>query len=248
MPDGTSRLPGQRLASCTCKGEDHPTIGRGRGAPEIDIAEVSADYGGMNVGVATQSYQVAPMDVWYYPNYEFMQNPNYSTSVVNTWVGGPFQQAVSTTSMLNNKWYDGKEFQKYAYEYKPGDDENAFVAWYIGEEQTMKFDARAIGPNGNIGQRIIAEEPLSLILNLGFSHNWVDIDFASVFFPTVMQVDYVRWYQPKGARMVTCDPPGWETTEYIKNHPEAYNNPNLTTWDETGYGWPKNSLMHGCDA
>ncbi|KAF1823873.1 glycoside hydrolase family 16 protein [Dissoconium aciculare CBS 342.82] len=248
MTDGTSRLPGQRLSSCTCPGEDHPTPGRGRGAPEIDIAEVSADYGGMNVAVATQSYQVAPMDIWYYPNYEFMQTPNYSTSVVNTWVGGPFQQAVSTTSMLNNKWFDGKQFQKYAYEYKPGDDENAFVAWYVGDQETMKFDARAIGPNGNIGQRVIAEEPLSLILNLGFSRNWVDIDFASVFFPTVMQIDYVRWYQPKDARMVTCDPPGYETTEYIKNHPEAYNNPNLTLWDETPYAWPKNKLMHGCKA
>ena len=56
--DGTSYLPGQRLPSCTCVGEDHPTPGKGRGAPEIDIAEVSADWGGMGIGVATQSYQV----------------------------------------------------------------------------------------------------------------------------------------------------------------------------------------------
>lgn len=58
MTDGTSYLPGQRLSSCTCVGEDHPTPDTGRGAPEIDIAEVSADWGGLAVGVATQSYQV----------------------------------------------------------------------------------------------------------------------------------------------------------------------------------------------
>lgn len=58
MTDGTSYLPGQRLSSCTCTGEDHPTPGKGRGAPEIDIAEVSADWSGLAIGVATQSYQV----------------------------------------------------------------------------------------------------------------------------------------------------------------------------------------------
>jgi len=36
-----SYLPGQKLSSCTCKGEDHPgpNVGVGRGAPEIDILE-----------------------------------------------------------------------------------------------------------------------------------------------------------------------------------------------------------------
>jgi hypothetical protein len=43
-----------------------------------------------------------------------------------------------------------------------------------------------------------------------------------------MRVDYVRIYQREGEESVTCDPPGYETTDYIKNHPEAYNNPNYT--------------------
>lgn len=59
---GINKLPGQRLANCVCPGEDHPTPGKGRGAPEIDIIEVSADYGGKELGVATQSYQIAPYD------------------------------------------------------------------------------------------------------------------------------------------------------------------------------------------
>jgi len=247
-PDGLSNLPGQRLPSCTCVNEDHPTPGTGRGAPEIDIVEVSADYGGHNWGTATQSYQVAPFDPWYYPNYDFMETPNYNLSMVNTYTGGPYQQAVSTTTVLNNDWYDGKEYQKYAYEYAPGSDEDAYIAWTVGDEEMMMFDARAVGPNGNAGQRLISEEPMSLILNLGFSHSWVNIDFANLKFPTVMRIDYVRWYQKEGDEMVTCDPPGYETTEYIANHPEPYNNINLTHWSETGYAQPKNSLMNGCKA
>lgn len=244
--DGISELPGQRLPSCTCLGEDHPTPGVGRGAPEIDIAEVSASWGTTQVGVATQSYQVAPFDIWYYPDYRFMQNPDYNLSLVNSWTGGPFQQAVSTTSMLNNDWYDQKEFQTFQFEYAPGIDENAYVAWSIGGEEMMKFDARAVGPNGNIGQRIISEEPMSIILNLGISNNWVSIDWAALEFPTVMSIDYVRWYQLESEYSVTCDPPGYETTEYIAQHPKAYLNVNNTKWEHTGYPWPKNSFMDGC--
>lgn len=43
--DGLSELPGQKLTSCGCKGEEHPTPGTGRGAPEIDVIEVSGDWG-----------------------------------------------------------------------------------------------------------------------------------------------------------------------------------------------------------
>lgn len=45
MSDGTSKLPGQKLTSCGCRGSDHPTPGTGRGAPEIDIIEALASWG-----------------------------------------------------------------------------------------------------------------------------------------------------------------------------------------------------------
>jgi hypothetical protein len=85
-----------------------------------------------------------------------------------------------------------------------------------------------------------------MILNLGISENWVspttissytnqftdriqvDINWAAANFPAIMRVDYVRIYQQEGHESITCDPPGFETTEYIKNHPEAYQNPNYT--------------------
>ncbi|USW50189.1 Putative beta-glucan synthesis-associated protein Skn1/Kre6/Sbg1 [Septoria linicola] len=250
MTDGTSFLPGQRLPSCTCRNEDHPSPGTGRGAPEIDIIEVSADWGNKGLGVATQSYQVAPFDVFYYPNYDFMEIPDYRFSYVNTYTGGPFQEAISTTTMLNNDWYDGKAYQKFAFEYEPGSGEAAHVTWTVGEDEMMRFDARAIGPNGNIQQRLIAEEPLSMILNLGFSHSWVAVDQANLRFPAVMRVDYVRWYQHEDGKNaghhVTCDPPGYPTTDYIAKHPGAYQNPNVTTWTDAGYQWPNNTLMHSC--
>lgn len=71
--DGLSFLPGMRLPACTCTGEDHPSPGKSRSAPEIDVIEASVSQLGppntMNmVGVVSQSCQIAPFDIWYQPN------------------------------------------------------------------------------------------------------------------------------------------------------------------------------------
>lgn len=72
-PDGISYLPGMRLPACTCQGEDHPTPGKSRGAPEIDVIEASVHLfdleKGFQLGDVSQSMQVAPFDIWYLPNY-----------------------------------------------------------------------------------------------------------------------------------------------------------------------------------
>ena len=104
----------------------------------------------------------------------------------------------------------------------------------------------AVGPNGNVNSRVISEEPMAIVLNLGISPAWTGINFGELVFPTTMYIDYVRWYQPSGQTSVTCDPEGYETTQYIKDHPLAYNNINLTSWDETDYGWPKHKLNSKC--
>ncbi|KAL5371868.1 hypothetical protein DPSP01_013933 [Paraphaeosphaeria sporulosa] len=243
---GLSWLPGQRLPSCTCPGEDHPSPGIGRGAPEIDIAEMSVSYAEGKLPVATQSYQVAPFDVWYYPDYEFTTFPDQRLSYTNLYTGGPFQQAISATTSLNRNWYDGKAYQRFSFEYVPGDQEGSHITWKIGGQTMFTLDGRALGPNGNIQARQISQEPMSLVLNLGMSNSWTWINWAELLFPTVLRVDYVRWYQKKGEKMVTCDPPGFETTNYIKEHIRAYTDPNLTRWDQTGYGWPKHKLNSDC--
>jgi hypothetical protein len=36
------------------------------------------------------------------------------------------------------------------------------------------------------------------------------------------------------------------TADYIARFPEVYNNPNLTTWEQAGYTFPKNRLIDTC--
>ncbi|KAJ4353548.1 beta-glucan synthesis-associated protein [Didymosphaeria variabile] len=241
-PDGLSWLPGQRLPSCTCPSEDHPTPGTGRGAPEIDVAEVSVSYEEGKLPVATQSYQVAPFDIWYYPNYEFTAFPDQRLSYTNTYTGGPFQQAISATTNLNRDWYDGKAYQRFSFEYVPGDKEGSHITWKVGGQTMFTMDGRALGPNGNIQARRISQEPMSLILNLGMSNSWTWINWAELVFPTVLRVDYVRWYQKKGEKLVTCDPPGFETTKYIKEHILAYTNPNFTVSAPDSKYWQQHKI------
>jgi beta-glucanase (GH16 family) len=146
---------------------------------------------------------------------------------MNGYTGGPYQQAVSGTTLLNNNWYNGTQYQKYAFEYIPGTSTGK-IAWFVGEDPSFIMDGRAIGPNGNVGARVVSEEPMSMVLNLGISSAWGEILMGDLVFPTTMHIDYVRIYQQEGQEIITCDPPGYPTTEYIQNHPVAYNNPNLT--------------------
>ncbi|KAA8904171.1 beta-glucan synthesis-associated [Sphaerosporella brunnea] len=247
--DGLSFLPGQRLANCVCNGEDHPSLGTGRGAPEIDVLEGTAQPD-LRIGVVTQSSQVAPFDVWYQANLDFMSIRDQEITQLNGWKGGPYQQAISGVTMLNNNWYDGKQYQKYAFEYIPGK-EDGEIAWFVGDFETFRMKGGAIGPNGNIDQRDVSREPMSIILNLGLSNSWTWIDWTNLM-PhlvegTTMYIDYVRIYQKEGEESITCDPTGYPTTSYIKEHPKAYQNFNITSWDDAGYPWPKNRLLHGCD-
>lgn len=71
-PDGINFLPGMRLPACSCPGADHPSPGKSRGAPEIDVIEASVtvlDQFEDRIGVVSQSLQLAPYDIWYMPNY-----------------------------------------------------------------------------------------------------------------------------------------------------------------------------------
>lgn len=112
--DGISFLPGQKFPKCICEGEEHPSPGRGRGAPEIDVFEAGAG-SDSGRGVVTQSSQIvyfclgqnrvhitdyesqAPFDILYKPNYEFLTISNPEITWINGYRGGPFQQAISST-------------------------------------------------------------------------------------------------------------------------------------------------------
>ncbi|CAK7903969.1 beta-glucan synthesis-associated protein Kre6p [[Candida] anglica] len=248
-PDGISYLPGQRLNVCTCKGEDHPNPGVGRGAPELDVLEAETDPK-LHLGVASQSIQIAPFDVWYMPDYDFVAIHNKSVTTMNTYAGGPFQQAVSGTTTLNTTWYEygypgARNFQSFGFEYM-NDDHTGYITWYVGEDPTLTVNAYALSPNGNIGWRRISKEPMSIVLNLGISNSWAYIDWPSLMFPVTFRIDYVRVYQPEDQINLTCDPPGFPTYDYIQKHLNVYSNVNLTSWESTGYSFPKNSLVNKC--
>ncbi|KAK6454175.1 glucan synthase subunit [Scheffersomyces xylosifermentans] len=250
-PDGISYLPGQRLNSCTCGKKDHPNPGVGRGAPEIDIieAEVASDkYGRFeNRGIASQSLQIAPMDIWYYPDYDFVEIHNASITTMNTYTGGPIQQAISAVTSLNSSWYERgnglHNYQVYGFEYL-NDNDNGYLTWFVGNEPTFTMHATALHPNGNIGWRRISKEPMSIIMNLGVSNSWSYIDWPSIVFPSNFRIDYVRVYQPQGNVNVGCDPVDYPTYDYIQQHLDIYSNPNLTTFESAGYSFPKNKLLH----
>jgi beta-glucanase (GH16 family) len=153
--------------------------------------------------------------------------------MMNAYKGGPFQEAISGLTNLNNDWYGGNAYQTYAFEYAPGDD--GYITWYVGADKTWTMKAPGTRANGNIGKRIIPEEPMTIIANSGMSNSFAAIDVATIEkgLPSLMSVDYIRIYQDEDQDtddFMTCDPPGYPTTDYIRKHPEPYANPNLTDW------------------
>ena len=86
-----------------------------------------------------------------------------------------------------------------------------------------------------------------MIINLGISESFGSVDFDLLTYPAIMRVDYVRVYQPSGAKNIGCDPPEFPTASYINTYMEAYTNPNLTTWvDDFKQPFPKNNLTDTC--
>jgi len=249
-----SFLPGQRVSACTCPGSDHPgpNEGVGRGVPEVDIIEAQVDLSVLR-GQASQSNQIAPFSASYNFDNSSVGSPIYDDSLTsfNNYKGGVYQQAVSAVSYLDNADYAGNSFQTYGYELwsDPSHRDQGYITWSVGNTKTWTLHASAIGPDADTGvqQRLIAEEPMSIVLNFGMSPGFQGQDFKNLKFPSQMLVDYVRVYQRTDHPLnVGCDTTSHPTADYINKHANAYNNPNLTTWNAAGYKFPRNSLYDGC--
>ncbi len=95
-----------------------------------------------------------------------------------------------------------------------------------------------------------------IIVNLGMSKNFGNIDFDHLVFPAQMRVDYIRVYQDVDAINIGCNPADFPTEDYINQfvcclsplcvtdlasrYIEAYTNSNLTTWiGDYGQPFPK---------
>ena len=160
---------------------------------------------------------------------DFVELYDNSITAMNSYRGGSYQQAISGVTNLNNSWYNGNAYQTYAFEYEPG--AAGYSTWFIGEDATWKLDARAIGPNGNIGQRVIPDEPMAMVINLGMSSSFANLNWTGLgeVIPATMRIDYIRIYQDSKG-ILGCDPPGYPTTDYIANHPKAYRDRDKTLW------------------
>ena len=64
------------------------------------------------------------------------------------------------------------------FEYTPG--ASGDISWFVGENPTWKVSADALGPNGNVGQRIIPEEPMAVVMNFGMSTGFSSINFTHI--------------------------------------------------------------------
>lgn len=239
--DGLSFLPGQKLNSCICKDEDHPNPGTGRAAPEIDIMEgLYNDY--------AQTFNVAPFDIWRYPDYKHVAIPNPGSTYMNSFMGTSYQEAISAVVKSKEEWYENGNFVKFGMEYR-SDLKNRmdnYINFYVNDVLTFRITEGAFHPDGNINWRLIPKEPMSLVMNLGISNAWSKVDLESIEFPVYMDIDYVRIYQPKEKENLTCDPIKFPTSEYINKHMNAYTNANLTSWKQAGYEFPKYSLDQKC--
>ncbi|KAI0002450.1 concanavalin A-like lectin/glucanase [Russula compacta] len=251
-------LSGQRLSACTCPGEDHPgpSSDKGRGAPEIDVLEAVHSKHGSG-GVVSQSAQFAPFTHDYLYNHVTDQD----WMVYNTTVSRPnshryVQQAVSGLTDLPSDIFEGsgQVFHTFGFEYlaSPQARSEGFITWQMDNTRTIRMGAGAVGPGqgpdgSGVSQRLISEEPMSIVLNLGLSQNWQGIDLTTMTFPSEMLVDYVRVYQREDLVNIGCDPVDYPTAQYIQNHYEAYSNPQLKYWDSgpagANYSVPKNQLV-----
>jgi beta-glucanase (GH16 family) len=254
-----SYQPGQRLSACTCPGQDHPgpTTSNGyvgRGVPEIDILEAQIDLSTTPFqGQVSQSLQIAPYNYQYQFNNASPATTINDTSItsINAYKGAVYQQAVSAVSFVDSQNYGGQNYATYGFEYwaNPNNRPSGYITWYSQSAQTWKVTSASIGPDSTseVSSRLISEEPMFIILNLGMSPSFQGQDYHSLQFPSTMYVDYVRLYQREGLQnALTCDPPGYPTAAYINSHLNAYTNANLTTWAQAGYQFPLNRMTNTC--
>ncbi|CAG8449491.1 12000_t:CDS:2 [Ambispora leptoticha] len=200
-----SYLSGQRLNKCTCPGEDHPSPGIGRGAPEIDVLEAFVDPN--NRAQISQSAQFAPFDAKQQVDKRHVSIYSTGRTVFNSYVGGIWQQAVSSVTIMEKEVFNGKSFEKYAFEYEPG--VNGYIDWSIDDKSTWRLNGPAVGPNphSRISSRSISEEPMA---------KFSAIDLENLKFPATMHIDYVRIYQDPTKIKTSCSPSDHPTAEYIK--------------------------------
>ncbi|KNZ52052.1 uncharacterized protein VP01_370g1 [Puccinia sorghi] len=142
--------------------------------------------------------------------------------------------------------------------------------WSLDRKPTWTLNSTALKPNPRsmVGQRLISNEPMYMILNLGLSDTFVPVNEASLTFPAHMRIDYVRFVSPF---TMPLSRNGWvdadtmntllstnakitKTSAVVRRTTQQRNTlPVLTsalshyrTWSQAGYTFPKTTIMDGC--
>ncbi|OJA18043.1 hypothetical protein AZE42_06797 [Rhizopogon vesiculosus] len=223
-----SFLPGQRLSACTCPDSQTPI----KVSQSAQWAPFNAEYKWLNT---SDNLKIYDPDV----------------TVLNSYHGGAYQQTTSGLSLTDQACYelDSGCYSVYGFEYKPGFDDG-YITWISNGNAVWTITSGGLGPDTEteISARLIPQEPMYIIANLGFSLNFGGIDFDNIQFPATMMIDYIRVYQPSNAHNIGCDPPDFPTATYIETYKDAYTNFNLTGWSFPNYNQtvPKNRLNGGC--
>ncbi|KAF9005293.1 hypothetical protein BDZ89DRAFT_1145312 [Hymenopellis radicata] len=205
----------------------------------------------LGVGEVSQSYQVAPFNYQY--QFDNTSSTMYDDTLThyNTYKGGQYQQAVSAVTLIPTNLYNDQGYGAYGFEWysNPDSRDEGFIEWVSDGVASWKITSATVGSDSTveIGPRLISEEPMYIILNLGLSPSFQQQDYMHLEFPSKMYIDYVRVYQRAGTKNgLTCNPPNRPTSTYINDHINAYSNANFTVWDAAGYEFPRNSLYDGC--
>ncbi|KAI5450730.1 hypothetical protein NCC49_002739 [Naganishia albida] len=251
-----SYLPGHRWSSCTCPGYENehpgPNITIGRNVPEIDLIEAQIEVS-RATGQVSQSFQVAPFNGYYKIDNTTIDVFDETVSSMNSYWGGQYQQAASVLTDVDNDYYrdNSDEYGVFGFEMfsDEGNRDDNYITWVANGEPSWTLHASAIGPDAgaDIGQRLISEEPMYLIMNFGLSNNFESVTFTQLDWPAKLSIDYVRVWVQDDYGGVGCSPPHRPTQKYINDHIDVYSDPNITVWTDTTYPWPKNRLLDGCD-
>lgn len=177
--EGTlSYLPGQRLSSCTCAGEDHPgpSPSVGRGVPEVDALEAGLRVD-TQTGMASQTMQLAPFDANYLWNNSTAIYHDPSITEWNSYTGGVYQECASGLATIPDSNYaqTSNVFTTYGFEMyaNKNDRANSYITWLSDGKQSWTLPASGLkaDPATEVSDRLIPEEPMTIILNLGKSRS-----------------------------------------------------------------------------
>lgn len=109
----------------------------------------------------------------------------------------------------------------FRFEYEPGID--GFMRWYVDGSQVLEVLASSLGQyrtpsGGGVGQRLVPEEPMYLILSVAVSRSFSGGIDESLF-PTIMRVGHVRVYQRADwPQRLGCSPADHPTQRWIEKH------------------------------